>query len=256
MGQAFASGKHALGICDRCGFQYKLHELKSEVVDLNVTGTLVCPECWDPDQPQLQLGRWPINDPQAIRNPRPPQGLEQSRYGDALRYDFEDSVEGFSLITKIDSGLGVISISYGSVSHNSDSETITASPSNNFLGLLSGNGLVSPTVSVDTSIYDTVSIRLKINSDPTPSPNSSFVGTMRWRTVEYGSYDYSVDIKSIENWYQMGDPYHLLSWDMRTNSSWTGTVVGFFWTLFPDVTKNGNYEIDYVSFGKSLRDNP
>jgi hypothetical protein len=31
----------------------------------------VCPECWDPDQPQLQLGLYPVNDPQAVREPRP-----------------------------------------------------------------------------------------------------------------------------------------------------------------------------------------
>jgi hypothetical protein len=32
---------------------------------------LVCPRCWDPDQPQLQLGMYPVDDPQGLRNPRP-----------------------------------------------------------------------------------------------------------------------------------------------------------------------------------------
>jgi hypothetical protein len=31
----------------------------------------VCKTCWDPDQPQLQLGMYPVNDPQAVREPRP-----------------------------------------------------------------------------------------------------------------------------------------------------------------------------------------
>jgi hypothetical protein len=31
----------------------------------------VCPSCWEPDQPQLSLGLYPVNDPQAVRNPRP-----------------------------------------------------------------------------------------------------------------------------------------------------------------------------------------
>jgi len=31
----------------------------------------VCPECWEPDHPQLQLGLYPVNDPQAVREPRP-----------------------------------------------------------------------------------------------------------------------------------------------------------------------------------------
>ena len=29
------------------------------------------PECWEPDHPQLQLGLYPVNDPQAVREPRP-----------------------------------------------------------------------------------------------------------------------------------------------------------------------------------------
>lgn len=79
MSQAYAQGEHALGNCDRCGFQYLLHDLRPEVVNLNETGMKVCQECWDPDSPQYQLGRWPINDPQAVRNPRPDLGLVASR---------------------------------------------------------------------------------------------------------------------------------------------------------------------------------
>ena len=38
----------------------------------------MCHECWEPDQPQLQLGMYPINDPQAVRNPRPDLGYYES----------------------------------------------------------------------------------------------------------------------------------------------------------------------------------
>ena len=31
---------------------------------------MVCPSCWEPDQPQNQLGMYPVDDPQALRNPR------------------------------------------------------------------------------------------------------------------------------------------------------------------------------------------
>jgi hypothetical protein len=31
---------------------------------------LVCYTCWEPDQPQLQLGMYPVYDPQALQNPR------------------------------------------------------------------------------------------------------------------------------------------------------------------------------------------
>lgn len=66
----YASGKNALAICDRCGFQYKLRELKEEVEAGNLTGLLTCPECWDADHPQNNLGKYRVEDFQAIRNPR------------------------------------------------------------------------------------------------------------------------------------------------------------------------------------------
>jgi len=79
MGNRFAAGKRALGICDVCGFRYNLHELK----DLFVKGTnshvKACVTCWNPSHPQLKLGELPVDDPQALRNPRPEQGLTASR---------------------------------------------------------------------------------------------------------------------------------------------------------------------------------
>jgi len=67
----FASGKKALALCDVCGLQYKLRQLKTLVVKGRDTNIKACPECHDSDHPQLKLGEFPINDPQAIRNPRP-----------------------------------------------------------------------------------------------------------------------------------------------------------------------------------------
>lgn len=70
MPNRFASGKYAISECDRCGFRYKLKELKRLVIKTKNVNILVCPTCWEPDQPQLQLGMYPVDDPQAIRNPR------------------------------------------------------------------------------------------------------------------------------------------------------------------------------------------
>jgi hypothetical protein len=70
MGNRFASGKNSIAECDRCGQRYKLKKLKKEIIKLKSYNLLVCPECWDPDQPQLQLGMFPVDDPQAVRNPR------------------------------------------------------------------------------------------------------------------------------------------------------------------------------------------
>jgi len=71
MGNRFASGKHSIAECDRCGQRFKLKQLKGLVIKTKNVNILVCPECWEPDQPQLQLGMYPVDDPQAVRNPRP-----------------------------------------------------------------------------------------------------------------------------------------------------------------------------------------
>jgi hypothetical protein len=80
MGNRFASGKHAIAECDRCGQRYKLKELKKQVLKTKTYNLLVCPTCWDPDQPQLQLGMYPVDDPQGLRDPRPDISYYQAGY--------------------------------------------------------------------------------------------------------------------------------------------------------------------------------
>jgi hypothetical protein len=76
----FAVGKKAIAICDRCGQQYKLKELKKLFVNGRQVNTKVCPTCWEPDHPQNLLGKYPVRDPQALRDPRPDAAeLEASR---------------------------------------------------------------------------------------------------------------------------------------------------------------------------------
>lgn len=70
MSNRFASAKNSIAMCDRCGFQFKLTELRKEIIKTKQVNILVCDSCWDPDQPQLQLGMYPVDDPQAVRNPR------------------------------------------------------------------------------------------------------------------------------------------------------------------------------------------
>lgn len=71
MSNRFASGNKALAICDVCGFAYKLRDLRDLIIKGKDTNIKACPECWNPDQPQLHLGEFPVDDPQAVRNPRP-----------------------------------------------------------------------------------------------------------------------------------------------------------------------------------------
>ena len=71
MANRFSSGKNSIAECDRCGFRYKLTSLRKEVIKTKTYNLLVCPSCWDPDQPQLSLGMYPVDDPQGVRDPRP-----------------------------------------------------------------------------------------------------------------------------------------------------------------------------------------
>ena len=50
-----------------------------EIVNQRPTGFLVGRDVVDPDQPQLQLGKLKLDDPRALRNPRPDRGLDDSR---------------------------------------------------------------------------------------------------------------------------------------------------------------------------------
>ena len=78
MPNRFASGKYAIAQCDRCDQRYMLKELKKQVLKTKLYSIKVCPTCWDPDQPQLSLGLYPVNDPQAVREPRPDNSYQVS----------------------------------------------------------------------------------------------------------------------------------------------------------------------------------
>ena len=71
MGNRFSSGKNSIAQCDRCDQRFKLHQLRIEIVKTKPYQLKVCRQCWDPDHPQLQLGMYPVDDPQGVRDPRP-----------------------------------------------------------------------------------------------------------------------------------------------------------------------------------------
>lgn len=76
---SYASGKYAFGYCDRTGFRYPKKDLVPQIVNQKPTGLLVGKDVVDEDQPQLQLGRVRVDDPEALRNPRPDQSMAESR---------------------------------------------------------------------------------------------------------------------------------------------------------------------------------
>jgi hypothetical protein len=78
MPNKFSSGKYAISQCDRCNFRYMLKELRIQILKTKPYNIKVCRSCWDPDQPQLSLGLYPVDDPQAVRDPRPDTSYIQS----------------------------------------------------------------------------------------------------------------------------------------------------------------------------------
>jgi hypothetical protein len=78
MSNRFASNKRAIADCDICGFQYKLKTLRNLVVKGVDTNLKACTECWGADHPQLKLGEFPVDDPQALRDPRPDKSLNNA----------------------------------------------------------------------------------------------------------------------------------------------------------------------------------
>ena len=108
---AYASGKNAIAFCDRCAFEYPYNKLRFEIYDQKRTGFRVCPECLDVDQPQLQLGKNPINDPQALRDARPDTSLEASRRLSGWNpIGGYDSIYGKSTLMLMKATLGKITV--------------------------------------------------------------------------------------------------------------------------------------------------
>lgn len=138
MSNRYASGKYAIAECDRCAQRYMLKQLRIQTVKTRPFKIKVCPTCWDPDQPQLQLGMYPVNDPQAVREPRPDvsytlsgnSGLQIQETGSASKLAFGTPEGGSRIIQwgwapvggsrSVDAGLTpnnlVLNISLGTVS--------------------------------------------------------------------------------------------------------------------------------------------
>ena len=76
---SFAEGKRAFGFCDRTGFRYPLKDLVPQIVNGRDSGLRVGRDVVDEDQPQYKLGQIRVGDAQALRNPRPPKALANSR---------------------------------------------------------------------------------------------------------------------------------------------------------------------------------
>ena len=242
MSQPFASGRKALGICDRCGFTYLLHELRNQVVDLHRTGLLVCPACLDQDQPQLQLGSVAVSDPQALENPRPDTGEDASPFGDgAVEYEF---------LTDDDGWYGELG---GSVEYVPAVDGKIEFSANGVGSVLSLGALSGPTIlSLDSSYLNYIEMRIMMVNRP--PLGVSWNGSFNWAPALNGDTP-TLPVEPV--WGQMGDPYTVISWDMRGVVGWDygDTITKIWFSFFRDpnlliVDDSSVLRIDYIRLGR------
>ena len=147
----FATGKHAFGISDRSGFRYRLKDMRKEW-----NGLLVGRDEWEEKHPQLQPLR-AVPDPQALRDPRPEQNLDEQRdiqYG----YDpvgFRD-IPGITPANNLvaEGQVGSVTISFS----DTGNETVVVT------GLAGTSAVGSVTVIDDATTFDSTSITLDSTS--------------------------------------------------------------------------------------------
>ena len=147
----FATGKHAFGISDRSGFRYRLKDMRKEW-----NGLLVGRDEWEEKHPQLQPLR-AVPDPQALRDPRPEQNLDEQRdiqYGyDPVGFrDIPGITPANNLVAQGEVGTVTVTIS------DTGNETVNAT------GLVGTSAVGSVTVIDDAATFDSTSITLDSTS--------------------------------------------------------------------------------------------
>lgn len=267
---SYAEGRKAFGFCDRCGFRYNLKDLKTETVNLATTNLLVCPECWDPDHPQNMLGRVRVDDPQALRNPRPLGGISGRDLPAAYRWDFSTGTEQTNP-KRIDgwwSSGGAITWNPSSQTLNLVSNPVYLSAGDPYIQIGYNQNAANDWLSINSSTYKFVVSSFKVNRFPNFEPDDRFFqdfqGHLFWTTdTDPGpnsDYPWSTDSFqrsqhrpiftnaqpsdgfSTEN-RDMASQFKIV-WDMSSNPSWSGTITGLRLDYFDSRNSEG-YVPDY-----------
>jgi len=136
---AYASGKYAKAMCDRCGFEYEYTQLKKEW-----NGLKTCPTCFEPKHPQLE----PLLnflEPQALRDPRPDNDKE---VGLGKIVTTSDPIGSVLSNFQIASSVGTLSVLENDNNDNIVSHTLTSLSANSSLGAVIISGNLGQNVSV------------------------------------------------------------------------------------------------------------
>ena len=242
---SFAKGNKAFGFCDRCGFRYKLRELKTETVNLASTNLMVCPECWDPDQPQNMLGRFSTGTAQT----------------DPTRIDGWWAVNGTLTWNQSREALNIVAIT--------DSGP---NPGDPYIYRGYNGGSKTPDyLSIDTSVYKYVVTQFTVNNYPLKevgdlNPPDGFQGQFYWSTSTDPS---DSGISGAKSQRCQSQPYFKITqpsdgfaqsdrdmastfkivFDMTDDPEWTGTVSTIRLDYFdarPGDLGAGDIDVDYI----------
>lgn len=91
-----AKGKHALGICDICGWTYKLKQLKR-----NSYGSLVCPTDYEgrydlSNHPQNRIAN--LSEHPYLKNSRPDPYNERSKHWEDISTDWDALTDNWNQV--------------------------------------------------------------------------------------------------------------------------------------------------------------
>ena len=221
---------------------------------MDKTGLLVCQECWDADHPQNHLGREPVNDPQALRNPRPDSGLTASRSTDGINLSYDFTTASTSSHTRVITTyysvnnfvyrINAVGNSASSMTWDPDglyvtlSDNVTTGSSNKYqiLTLWDDYAGSGAEVDIDPSKYKEVQVRIRKSGNSSPSLNSTEAEEgKRWNGAP--GYGGSFWFQTKEPTAAMGtdnslcpEPewntgiggWNILTFNLSNNSKWTG----------------------------------
>jgi hypothetical protein len=252
---AFAAGKKALGICDRCGWTWKLDKLKSEQVNLTNNHLSICPDCWDPDHPQNMQGRIDYSDPQALRNPSPDSSKGTSPidlYHTTASYNWEFDTNELGREDDYDSTMDWMPEGSGTLTWNSAGSPGTQDGTATLVTAGSDEGMTRETSALlnsrwfESNDYDFARIRMKVTIETRPE---DWAGIFHWRR----SFDGVGQYKGIAHARpgsvkQMGDQWFILEYDLNAEPLWSGRIREL--RFVPYSTAGNTVEIDYIRLEK------
>ena len=135
---AYASGKFAYALCDRCGFRYKYKDLRKEW-----NGAKTCRSCYEEKHPQLETTRNVI-DPEALYEARPNTDRE---VGNGRVSTNNDLVGRTFVGFKTDVSLGTLTVSETGTGTGT-SQTLSSQYATSSLGSVSVTGNIGINVSI------------------------------------------------------------------------------------------------------------